>query len=48
MTWKEHVNIISKKIAKNIGMISKIRHYVDLETIRKIYFALIFPHSMEQ
>jgi hypothetical protein len=44
LSWKVHINTIAKKIAKNVGLLSKIRHYVDLDTLRKIYFALIYPY----
>jgi hypothetical protein len=40
LSWKVHINTI----AKNVGLLSKIRHYVDLDTLRKIYFALIYPY----
>ena len=44
LTWSNQISIVSKKIAKNIGMISKLRHYVDLDTLRKVYFALVYPY----
>jgi hypothetical protein len=31
LSWKFHINVICKKLSKNIGMISKLRHYVELK-----------------
>jgi len=44
LTWKDHINIICKKISKNIGAISKLRHYVDLDTLRVVYYSLVYPY----
>ena len=44
LTWKAHINYISKKISKSIGIISKLRHYVDLPTIKQVYYSLVYPY----
>jgi len=44
LTWGNHINMVCKKISKNIGIISKVRHYVDLETLKLIYYSLIYPY----
>ena len=44
LTWKEHISIIGKKISKNIGIISKLRHYVDIDTTRVVYYSLIYAY----
>ena len=44
LTWKEHINLICKKVSKNIGIISKLRHYVDRESCRMVYFSLVYPY----
>ena len=43
LTWKSWVSYISKKIKRNIGILSKIRHYVNLKTLTKLYYSLIYP-----
>ena len=35
-----HINSISTKLSRSIGMITKIRHYVTKDTLRSIYFGI--------
>mgnify|MGYP006973436817 CR=1 FL=1 len=37
LNWKSQVNYISTKIKRNIGFLSKIRHYVNLKTLTNLY-----------
>ena len=43
LRWKEHVNYLNKKIKRSIGLLSKIRYYVDLGCLTKLYQTLIYP-----
>ena len=45
LNWKSHDQVcyISKKIKRNIGILSKIRHYVNLKTLTNPYYSLIYP-----
>ena len=43
LSWKDHVEYISKKIRKSIGILSKIRYFVDSHTLIQLYYALIQP-----
>ena len=43
LNWKSQVNYISKKIQRNIGILSKIRHFVNLKTLSMLYYSLIYP-----
>ena len=43
LNWKSQVCYISKKIKRNIGILSKIRHYVNLKTLTNLYYSLIYP-----
>jgi hypothetical protein len=43
LRWKEHVNYLNKKIKRSIGLLSKIRYYVDLSCLTKLYRTLIYP-----
>ena len=43
LRWKEHVNYLSKKIKRSIGLLSKIRYYVDLSCLFKLYYTLVYP-----
>ena len=44
LTWKEHVAVISKKISKNIGIISRIRHLLPRHILVNLYYTLIYPY----
>ena len=39
LNWKSWVNYISKKIKRNIGILSKLRHYV--KTLTNLFYSLI-------
>ena len=41
LKWKEHVNYLMKKIERNVGLLSKVRYFVDLKTLISLYYALI-------
>ena len=43
LNWKVHVTHIMKKIKSNIGLISKLRYYVNINTLVGLYCALIYP-----
>ena len=43
LTFKAHINYISTKISKNLGILFKIRRYLNLNTRIKLYYALIYP-----
>ena len=43
LNWKVHVTHIMKKIKRNIGLISKLRYYVNINTLVGLYYALIYP-----
>ena len=45
LTFSHHVNSISTKLSRAIGLLTKIRHYVMTATLRSIYFA-IFPQYL--
>ena len=38
LNWHFHCNALSIKLCRANGMLSKIRHYVSLNTLRMIYF----------
>ena len=39
--WKEHVNQISSKISPYVGILRRIRHCVDTNTLMQIYYSFI-------
>ena len=44
LTFKEHIMAISKKVSRITGAMYRIRNYVNDNTLRMIYFSLIYPH----
>ena len=43
LNWKEHILIMSKKITKSIGIICKLRHFVNTQTLVQLYYAVVYP-----
>ena len=41
LSWKSQVSYIAKKIKGNIGILSKLRYYVNFDILVKVYYALI-------
>ena len=46
LNWNVNTNILAAKLSRSLGMLSKIRHYVNLETLRSIYFAIFSSHLL--
>lgn len=44
LNWKTHIGLIALKNSKTIGMIAKLRHFVPLSIIVKLYQSLILPY----
>ena len=44
LNWKSHTTLLSAKLARANGIISKLRHYVSTKTLINIYFALFNSH----
>ena len=37
----QHIN---NKLAKNIAIINKLRYFVDLHTLKQLYYSFIYPY----
>ena len=44
LNWKAHIHHINLKLAKGLGMIAKIRHFIPPSVLRNIYYAFIHAH----
>ena len=42
--WGPQIKHINNKLAKHIGIITKLRHYVNLHTMKQLYYSLIYPY----
>ena len=41
LNWKDHISMVSHKISKSSGIISRIRNILDIESKKLIYYSLI-------
>ena len=44
LNWKSHIDYISKKIAKNVGIIKRLRHCLPIHILNTLYNTLILPY----
>ena len=44
LNWEYQIKHINDKLSKNTGIISGLRHYMNLKMIRQLYFNLIYPY----
>ena len=44
LTWKPHIQQICSKLSSRLWAILKLRQYVDLLTLKTVYFSLIYSH----
>jgi hypothetical protein len=43
LSWKAHINHICMKIKRSVGILSKLRYYVNTDILCNLYYALIYP-----
>ena len=43
LNWKPQTNHITKKINRSLGILSKLRYYLSVDTLINLYNALIYP-----
>ena len=44
LNWKDHISMVSHKISKPCGIISRIRNILDIKSKKMIYYSLIHPY----
>ena len=44
LSWIIHINNLSKTIARNLGMLNKLIHFLPLYTMKTLYYSLILFH----
>jgi hypothetical protein len=44
LKWKNHISSVLKTIIKSTGLIAKLRHYTNRNTLKLIYYALAYPY----
>ena len=44
LTWKSHIDKVSKSISRALGLLYKIRPFVNNKILKMLYYSLIFSH----
>lgn len=44
LTWKYHIEAISKTISRNIGVLNKLKHFVPDQILHTLYCTLVMPY----
>ena len=44
LSWRYHIDYISWKISKGVGIIARLRHFVPTSSLLKLYRSLIEPY----
>ena len=44
LTWKQHINYISSKIAKNIGILARTAFLLPASIKLNLYYSLVYPY----
>ena len=42
--WESQIQRVNNKLAKNVGIIDKLRHYLDFHMLKQLYHTLIYPY----
>ena len=42
LSWKPHITELSKSLARTTGIFFKIRHYISRETLKLLYYSLLY------
>ena len=44
LNWKHHISNVSKKISRSIGIMYKLREFMNTNMLKNIYYSLIYSH----
>ncbi len=44
MSWKSHIEYITQKISSAIGVMYRLKNYVNSEILRNVYYSIAFSH----
>ena len=44
LSWKNHIHSINIKLRKGIGILNKLKDFVNLTTLKSLYYSVIYPH----
>ena len=44
LKWDAQIQHVNNRIAKNLGIQSKLRYFVSVSSLRQLYYNLIYPY----
>ena len=44
LKWDAQIQHVNNRIAKNLGILNKLRYYVSVSSLRQLYYNLIYPY----
>ena len=44
LNWKHHLDMISNKLARSVGIINKLKNYLKISILKILYSSLFLPH----
>ena len=44
LNWSKHINYIKIKVSKEIGIINRIKQFINKETLRTLHFSFVYPY----
>jgi len=44
LSWDYHINELTRKLSRTNGILSKLRHFVPIQTLLQIYYSLFYSH----
>ena len=46
LSWKDHISFVCRKVAHGIGVINKARKVLRNESLKYLYYSLIYPYMI--
>ena len=46
LTWEPHIQYLEKKLSQAVGIIAKMRHYLNLENLIALYYVFFYSHLL--
>ena len=43
LSWKPHIDFVSQKILKSVGIIAKAHFYLSFQTLMTVHYSLVYP-----
>jgi hypothetical protein len=44
LTWSQHITHVKNKVAKGIGIITKVKNFVNGTTLKTLYYSFVYPY----